>query len=257
MEEGKFYWLKLKKDFFDRDDIRIIERQDNGKDYVLFYLKLLLKSIENGGSLRFTDTIPYDEKMLSIITDTNIDIVRAAMKILTSSGLIEILDDDTIFMSEVQSMIGFETKWAEKKRKYREKLGQKEDNVLALSDKSIEIEKELDIEIDKDISPKVDISLEKENIKKKETSRFTPPSVDEVREYCLKEGYGIDPERFVDFYESKGWMIGKNKMKSWKAAVRTWVKNNKSTPQKSDNPYEDMMREEGIYDPTGSNYFIE
>jgi len=55
-------------------------------------------------------------------------------------------------------------------------------------------------------------------------SRFIPPTIDEVRIYCQERGNNIDPEQFVAFYESKGWMIGKNKMKDWKAAVITWEK---------------------------------
>ena len=53
---------------------------------------------------------------------------------------------------------------------------------------------------------------------------FHPPTVDEVRMYCAERGNSVDEERFVDFYETKGWMVGKNKMKDWKAAVRTWEK---------------------------------
>ena len=52
--------------------------------------------------------------------------------------------------------------------------------------------------------------------------RFVPPTVDEVRDYCEERGNGINANDFVDFYQSKGWMVGKNKMKDWKAAVRTW-----------------------------------
>lgn len=52
--------------------------------------------------------------------------------------------------------------------------------------------------------------------------RFTPPSLEEVRDYCRDRGNAVDPGKFIDFYESKGWMVGKNKMKDWKAAVRTW-----------------------------------
>lgn len=55
-----------------------------------------------------------------------------------------------------------------------------------------------------------------------ELSRFTPPTVEEVREYCIERNNGVDPAMFVDFYISKGWKIGKNKMKDWRAAVRTW-----------------------------------
>ncbi len=54
--------------------------------------------------------------------------------------------------------------------------------------------------------------------------RFTPPTVEQVAEYCQEKGYCIDPEAFVAFYASKGWMVGKNPMKDWKAAVVTWTK---------------------------------
>lgn len=52
--------------------------------------------------------------------------------------------------------------------------------------------------------------------------RFIPPTVDEVKEYCMEKGYAVDPQRFVDYYTSNGWKVGKNPMKDWKAAVRTW-----------------------------------
>ena len=61
-EKRKYFWLKLKKDFFKRHDIRVIEGMDNGKDYVLFYLKLLVESIDHDGNLRFNDMVPYDDK---------------------------------------------------------------------------------------------------------------------------------------------------------------------------------------------------
>ena len=58
---------------------------------------------------------------------------------------------------------------------------------------------------------------------------FLPPTISEVKEYCEKRKNGINPEQFVNFYQSKGWMIGKNKMKDWKAAVRTWeIQNRKN-----------------------------
>lgn len=83
-----------------------------------------------------------------------------------------------------------------------------------------------------DIKEKV---LDKSNTKKK--SVFIPPNVDEVKEYCDSVGSQIDAESFVAFYESKGWMIGKNKMKSWKSAIVTWEKRNnlkRKPPKKSE-----------------------
>jgi DNA replication protein DnaD len=66
-----------------------------------------------------------------------------------------------------------------------------------------------------------------DNTLNKKRGAFTPPTVEEVRTYCNERHNGIDAEAFVTFYESKGWMIGKNKMKDWKAAVRTWEKRRK------------------------------
>ena len=72
-------------------------------------------------------------------------------------------------------------------------------------------------------------SIDKDSIVKDSINnkRFTPPTLDEVRDYCNERKNNIDPESFINFYESKGWFVGKNKMKDWKAAVRTWEKNEK------------------------------
>lgn len=92
----------------------------NGKDYILFYLKLLLESIDHEGQLRFSDTIPYNEQMLSVITNTNIDVVRSAMDIFKELNMIDIFDDQTIYMAEVNKLIGSETTSAERVRKHRQ-----------------------------------------------------------------------------------------------------------------------------------------
>ena len=149
-ESKKFYWLKLKRDFFKRHDIRIVEAMPNGKDYILFYLKLLLESIDHEGQLRFSDTIPYNEQMLSVVTNTNIDIVRSAMALFIELNMMQVFDDQTIYMTEVEKLIGSETEWAKKKREQREKR----DNVPLLSPKCpTEIEKEKEKETDKEIEP--------------------------------------------------------------------------------------------------------
>ena len=148
MAGKKFYWLKLKRDFFKRHDIRIIEEMPNGKDYVLFYLKLLLESIDHEGSLRFSDTIPYNEQMLSVVTNTNVDIVRSAMKLFVDLQLIEIFDDQTIFMGEVEKLIGSESESAERMRRLRQnQRASLCDGDVRNSDIEIEKEKEIDKEL--------------------------------------------------------------------------------------------------------------
>lgn len=220
--DKKYYWLKLKKDFFKRHDIRIIEDMPNGKDYILLYLKLLVESISHEGHLRFSDTIPYNEQMIATITNTNVDIVRSAMKVFCNLHMIEVLDDETIYMTEVKNMVGCETEWAIKKRLYRQKQLQIEDKKRTSED-NVRQEKEIEKEIEIDIDIK----------SRAKSKRFVPPSIEEVKEYCKQRNNNVNAEQFIDFYESKGWMVGKNKMKDWKAAVRTWEKRENSTNQQA------------------------
>ena len=148
----KYYWLKLQKDFFKRHDIRIIEGMPNGKDYILFYLKLLTESISHEGELRFSDTIPYSVEMLSTITHTNVDVVKAAINIFTELNMMEMYDDGTIYMNEIQKMIGEETDWARQKREYRESQKQLKNRTMSgkkktMSDKSKSKSKSKSIDI--------------------------------------------------------------------------------------------------------------
>lgn len=220
---GKFYWLKLKKDFFKRHDIRILESMPDGHISVLFYLKLMLESVDHEGELRFSEKTAYTPEMLATITDTDIEIVKVSLDRLVEFGLIEITPDGTIIIDKVRSMIGFETKWAEKKRAWRDQqLGQSEDNVLnkssqcpqsvlTVSDKSIEIEKEIEIEIEKELDNKY---------------IFVPPTVKEVCQYCESRHNTINPQLFVDYYQSKNWQVSNGcKMADWRAAVRAWENN--------------------------------
>ena len=59
----------------------------------------------------------------------------------------------------------------------------------------------------------------------KENKKFIKPTIEEIKKYCLERKNSINPSQFFDYYESKGWLIGKNQMKDWKAAIRTWEQN--------------------------------
>lgn len=144
-DNKKYFWLKLKNDFFDREEIKLIEAMANGKDYIIFYMKLLLKSIENDGKLYFRNTIPYSPEMLASVTSTNIDTVKVAVDLFLKLGMMEKWDDGTLFMIETQNMIGSESKWAQYKRVQR---NQKKEigHCPKVSKKiPIDIEKERDI----------------------------------------------------------------------------------------------------------------
>ena len=155
-KDKKYYWLKLKKDFFKRHDIQIIESMENGKDYILFYLKLLCESVDHEGNLRFSKEIPYNDKMLATITNTNIDVVRNAVNVFTSLNMMTLLDDETLYMNKIEDMIGSETYWAQKKREKRGKLNNVgnfptlSNEIPTCPSKSIDKDIELDKEIEKD-----------------------------------------------------------------------------------------------------------
>lgn len=192
----KYYWLKLDRNFFKRHDIKIVESMPNGKDYVLFYLKLLLESIDHEGKLRFNETIPYDDKMLSVVTDTNIDVVRSAVKVFEQLGLMNLYDDSTIFMTETQKLIGSETGWAILKRDKRDIDGK-------LSHK-LPIEIDIDIELDKEKEIKKEVSngnsdlhfMEQLNQDTKKNTTF------EVLEKLIKHNF-LTPKRDLTEVEAR------------------------------------------------------
>lgn len=186
MANKKYYWLKLKENFFEEDTIAWIEEQPNGILYSNFYLKLCLKSLNTNGLLIRNVgqmLVPYDAKTLSKITNTDIDTVRVAMELFKQIGLIQMMENGEIYLTQLENMVGCESKWAEKKRNQRKKLTnfnenetkflEGEDIVPQMSQKSpreIEKEKEKDKEIDKEI--------EKEKREKKKTmdSKESPSS---------------------------------------------------------------------------------
>ena len=118
----RFYWLKLKEDFFDEDTMGWLEEQDNGKEYCLFYLKLCLKSLKSDGVLvrKVGDMlIPYDIAKIAEITKTQVDIANGALNLLKQIGYIQVLDSGGLFLTQIENMTGSETDAAERQRKSR------------------------------------------------------------------------------------------------------------------------------------------
>lgn len=214
-ENGKYYWLKLKRDFFKRHDIRIIEEMPNGKDYILFYLKLLLESIDHEGSLRFSDTIPYNEQMLSVVTNTNIDIVRSAMKLFIELNMMQVLEDQTIYMSEVDKLIGsaVDNDNANRQRRFRERQKQHAlQNVTDSVTKNNE-SKSIEIDIEKETDIDIDITT---------TTTEVAPSLTEVYLYfrsCCDEDEITEAEKFHAYNANRGWDC----LPNWKATADLWI----------------------------------
>ena len=158
----KFFWLQLKEDFFDEDAIDWLEEQPNGKEYSLFYLKLCLKSLRTNGVLirRVGNMlVPYDHVKLGELTKTNADTVMVAMQLLIKIGLVKTLENGELYLTQVENMIGSQSKSAFKKQQQRlnskSKLliesGQEGDNCPPNIEKEIEKELKQELEIEKEI----------------------------------------------------------------------------------------------------------
>ncbi|EGO5846122.1 phage replisome organizer N-terminal domain-containing protein [Enterococcus faecalis] len=131
-QKKRYYWLKLKENFFEEDTIEWLEEQPNGKEYCLIYLKLCLKSLKTDGVLvRNVGSmlIPYDAETLARVTNSTVDTVKVAMDLFKKIGLIQLLDTGEIYINQLNELVGSETEAAKQKRLQRSKV----DNVPKLS----------------------------------------------------------------------------------------------------------------------------
>ena len=171
----RYYWLKLKEDFFDEDTMGWLEEQDNGKEYCLFYLKLCLKSLKSDGVLvrKVGDMlIPYDITKIAEITKTQVDIANGALNLLKQIGYIQVLDSGGLFLTQIENMTGSETDAAERQRKSRanKRVPEKSVTMSQQSHANVTPEsqnghtekenrvRERDKELDKDIEKDIDFS---------------------------------------------------------------------------------------------------
>lgn len=166
--EKKKYWLKLYEGFMQSPQMKVIRKMQNGAEYILLYISLMLESIESAGHLRFNEIIPYNDEMLASVTDTNVDIVRTGMKIFEELGMIQKLDDGTIFLPEVPKLIGKESEstqrvreWRLKNQKERELLQCNTDVTKCNDNKEKDKDKNKEKEIDKEKDNKLLLLLER------------------------------------------------------------------------------------------------
>ena len=139
MENKNYYYLKLKENFFESDELKILESQENGYLYSNILLKLYLKALKNDGKLVLNEYIPYNVKMLATITGHNVDIVEKAIKVFQALHLIEILDNGTIFMLDMQKMIGSISSEGIRKAKYRERINNEKEQSVTIEGQSPDI----------------------------------------------------------------------------------------------------------------------
>lgn len=215
-EAKRYYWLKFRDDFFDSKRIKKLRKMAGGDTYVIIYLKMQLKALRTGGVLEFTGIEKEFAEELSLDIDESVDDVRVVLAFLLAYGMCECSDNVHYYLPYVTENTGSETASTQRVRDFRERQKALHCNADVTEVKRIcNVEKEIEIEKEKESEIEIDAPKGARN-------RFAPPTIEEVSEYCKERGNKVDPQKFVDFYTMKGWMVGKNKMKDWKAAVRTW-----------------------------------
>lgn len=239
-DNKKYYYLRLKDNFFDSDELKILESMKDGYLYSNILLKLYLRSLKNDGKLVVNDRIPYNEEMLASVTGHQIGTVKQALSIFKDLGLIDVLENGAIYMLDIQNFIGRGSSEADRKREYRQRIEtdrtKVQTKVREISEKSppeIEIELEKEIKIEKEIDSSASTTTKRK--------RFEKPSISDIKQYCIERNNNIDASQFYDYYESNGWKVGKNSMKDWKAAVRTWERSEYRKPNSKKNSKEDAI----------------
>jgi predicted phage replisome organizer len=156
-DNKKYYYLKLKDNYFDQDNIKVLESLPNGHLYSLIILKLYTKACKYNGQLKMTESIPYDPKKLDILAQVinhDKDNVKEAIKRGIELGLISMLESGEMWMTEIQNYIGHSSSEGDRKREYRIKLGQMSRQISDNHPPEKEIE--IEIEIKKEIEQKKD-----------------------------------------------------------------------------------------------------
>lgn len=172
-DNKKYYYLKLVDNFYERDEMIILESMPDGYMYSNILLKLYLRSLKNEGKLMFNNRIPYNASMLANVTRFPVAVVEKAIAIFKELGLIEVLDNGAIYMLDIQNFIGKSSTEADRKRLYRSKieeekksLGQMSGQLIGqMSDKTppeIDIDIDIDIDIEKELEKDIDIHTDKE-----------------------------------------------------------------------------------------------
>ncbi|PHL20874.1 phage replisome organizer N-terminal domain-containing protein [Enterococcus faecium] len=200
-DNKRYYYLKLKENFFDSDEMVLLESMPDGYIYSNILLKLYLRSLKHEGKLMFNDRIPFNSTMLATITRHSVGVVEKAVQIFRDLQLIDVLDNGAIYMSDIQSFIGKSSTEADRKREYRKKIEEAKRNLITggqVSDKCPDkTTPELEIEIEKDIEKDID-KEEKKGKYSDEHLRLAKKLQSNLTEDFPKEMNKVDIEKWAD-----------------------------------------------------------
>ncbi|MGQ7367012.1 phage replisome organizer N-terminal domain-containing protein [Streptococcus suis] len=203
-DNKKYYYLKLKDNFFESDEAIILESMPDGYIYSNILLKLYLRSLKNNGLLMFNDLIPYNAQMLATITRHHVGVIEKAIQIFQQLRLIEILDNGAIYMTNIQNFVGKSSTDADRKRAEYNKIKRVGEISTIETDKTppeIEIEKNIKLDIDLDINK--DIYSELDNSAEQSSAYVFPnwlnqSSIDELKKVSPKNYHLYIPIQYLN-----------------------------------------------------------
>ena len=264
-------WIKITVDMFDNRKIKYLRKLENGDSLVLIWVMLLTMAgrCNAGGMIFLTENIPYTPAMLADELGYEESTVAAALAAFERLGMVSTTEKSFLRVDgweEHQNIDGLEKIREQNRiRKQNQRDREKESHSVS-RDSHVTVTEEVtqshatdkDIEEDKDIDTE-DIYQPSTNTQPGTINdgscmgastgptttrqRFIPPSADDVRAYATEKGYTIDPEAFVDYYTANGWKVGKNPMKDWRAAVRTWIRKEKENGRTSNSNRDNFIPE--------------
>ena len=226
-DSRKYYYLKLKENYFDDDSIVLLESMQDGVLYSNILLKLYLKSLKHGGRLQLDDSIPYTAQMIATITRTQLGTVERALQIFLQLGLVELPADGAYYMSNIELLIGHSSTEAERKRKARianqavvpalpEGTRTNGGHLSDICPPEIEIEKEIEIKIKRELE-----------IEKGQTTR----AYGRYENVCLSDGElnalkAEFPELWAQYVEKLSeYMASTDRQyKNHAATIRRWIR---------------------------------
>ena len=162
MSNKKYYWLKLKEDFFDDKTVKYLRRLPDGNALVIIYLKMQLKSLKTEGLIKYDGLLPTCEEELALVLDEDVTLVRFAVTALVNMGVVERWDNDMLYMASMQPLIGSESAVAERVRRHRELKNKKAlqcNTPVTIGNTEIERDKEKEKELEKDKKKESELEL--------------------------------------------------------------------------------------------------
>ena len=227
-DNKKYYYIKLKDNYFDQDNIKLLEAQPNGYIYSLILLKLYLRAASHDGRLMMTQSIPYDPSNIDVLSKVighDVDHVKQALRSAIELDIITVVGGKELWMTEIQNMIGKSSTEAERKRIYRQHLkeldgGKVVSGYIGQNEETdnrppeLEIELETEIKIDKKHAPK----------SKAGTKHETGVPINNTTYQSLIEDYGkATTDRYIqkaiDYCDASG----KSYYKDFAAAARNYI----------------------------------